>query len=185
MKYSLSYFLLGLVGISLFACTKKKPDNTIIIHKAQLEKPQGTHKVGDRTQEKTLSWGGKEYHISILRKANTDAPQIKDASGTTYYDNDITVKIARTDSSVFFEHTFKKSEFAAFMDDNYRNKSVLYSIIFLKNKPSYLLFTATVGSPDQTSSDEYLPFAIKISPSGTYSIDKDVQMENENVAMDY
>ena len=64
------------------------------------------------SQSRVIEWLGNSYTVSTERKADTSLPLCKDEQGNDYYDNRITVTIARKDGSVFFKRTFTKTDFA-------------------------------------------------------------------------
>jgi len=114
--------------------------------------------------------------VFVQRKADESLPLADDGQGNKYYDNRITVKVTRKDGSEFFNRTFSKDDFDAYVDPLYKKNSALLGIVFDKAEGDYLVFAASVGSPDRMS-DEYVPLVLKISRFGDVRISKDTQMD--------
>ena len=164
------------------AC-KEKPQSNIIIAKKQTEKPapSALQKMSDYEWSNTVAWLDKQYTVSIQRKADESLPKAKDESGNVYFDNVITLKVMRPDGSVFFDRTFKKSDFSAFADNDYGKNGALLGIVFDKAEGDYLNFAASIGSPD-TMSDEYIPLVLRLSRMGDVRIEKDTQLDTASSA---
>ena len=62
------------------------------------------------------------------------------------------------------------------MDDIYKKNSALLGIVPDKAEGDYIVFAASVGSPDKNS-DEYVPLVLKVSRFGDVKISKDTQMD--------
>ena len=112
----------------------------------------------------------------VERKADESLPLADDGQGNKYYDNRITVKIVRKDGSEFFNRTFVKEDFSAYVDALYKKNSALLGIVLDRAEADYLVFAASVGSPDKMS-DEYVPLVMKVSRFGDVKISKDTQLD--------
>ncbi|MGI6222000.1 MAG: DUF4738 domain-containing protein [Prevotella sp.] len=182
--YRTTLFLILCIGLLLTSCKKKKEDPTIIIHKTEVKKPQGTHKVGDQTRNYDFQWLGANYKAVVERKADPSLPTATDDEGAKYYDNRISVKILRADGSVFYDHTFSKEDFSAELDERIKKNGVLYSMIYVKNDGDNVEMKASVGSPNQMSSDDYVSFTVKISRMGAMKLSKDQQLDTNSEGTD-
>ena len=119
---------------------------------------------------------GSTYQVLVERKADESLPLADDGQGNKYYDNRITVKIIRKDGSEFFNRTFVKEDFSAYVDALYKKNSALLGIVLDRAEADYLVFAASVGSPDKMS-DEYVPLVMKVSRFGDVKISKDTQLD--------
>ncbi len=182
MKHLTPILLLAATLLVVTAC-KEKPQSNIIIAKKQTEKPapSAPQKMSDYEWSNTVAWLDKQYTVSIQRKADESLPKAKDESGNVYFDNVITLKVMRPDGSVFFDRTFKKSDFSAFADNDYGKNGALLGIVFDKAEGDYLNFAASIGSPD-TMSDEYIPLVLRLSRMGDVRIEKDTQLDTGSSA---
>ena len=109
---------------------------------------------------------------------NPGVPRIEytyDEQGNSYYDNRISVRILRSDGSVFFERTFLKTDFTQYISDTY-SKGALLGVVFDCVDGDCLRFAASVGSPDKMS-DEYEPLVVKVSRLGALSVAKDTKLD--------
>lgn len=178
--YTTTFFMAFCVGLLLTSCKKKQDDTTIIIHKTEVRKPQGTAKVGDQTRNYDFQWLGANYKAVVERKADASLPVATDDEGVKYYDNRICVRILRADGSVFFERVFSKEDFAANLDEHTKKNGVLYSMIYSKAEGDNVELKASVGSPNQMSSDDYITLTVRISRTGAWSVTKDLQLDTES-----
>lgn len=167
----------GILAGTIISCKEKQPTNDIIISKpVEKAEPKTTQKMGDYNQTIEVAWVGTTYKVAVERKADTTLPLVDDGTGNKYYDNKISVRIIRQDGSEFFNRTFSKQDFMSYVDDIYKKNSALLGIVLDKAEGDYVLFAASVGSPDKNS-DEYVPLVLKVSRYGDVKISKDTQMD--------
>ena len=182
MKSKVIVSALLICTIVVSSCTGKKDNNqNIITHKEQpSKKVEQTQKVGDYTQTTTTKWLGNTYKVQVVRKAATKLPLIsQENSNSKYYDNEIELKVMRSDGSIFFSKSFTKDDFAKYVDASFMKKSALLGIVLDHAESNYLIFAASVGLPDRLS-DEYIPLVLKISNQGSLSISNDTQLDTES-----
>lgn len=177
MKQIATLMMAGILAGTFVSCKEKQPSNDIIITKpVEKPKPKTTQKIGDYAQTIDVEWVGATYKVAVERKADTTLPIVDDGEGNKYYDNRISVRIIRQDGSEFFNRTFTKQDFISYVDDIYKKNSALLGIVPDKPEGDYILFAASVGSPDRNS-DEYVPLVLKVSRFGDVKISKDMQMD--------
>lgn len=175
-KKNLTMVLAFGVLMGVVACKEKKQSDVIITTKPVPEAKKPTQKVGDYETTTPVDWVGSTYQVLVERKADESLPLADDGQGNKYYDNRITVKIVRKDGSEFFNRTFVKEDFSAYVDALYKKNSALLGIVLDRAEADYLVFAASVGSPDKMS-DEYVPLVIKVSRFGDVKISKDTQLD--------
>ena len=177
MKQIATLMMAGILAATFVSCKDKQPSNDIIITKpVETPKPKTTQKMGDYAQTIDVEWVGSTYKVAVERKADTTLPIVDDGEGNKYYDNKISVRIIRQDGSEFFNRTFSKQDFISYVDDIYKKNSALLGIVPDKAEGDFILFAASVGSPDKNS-DEYVPLVMKVSRFGDIKISKDTQMD--------
>lgn len=164
------------VLMGVVACKEKKQTDVIITTKPVPEAKKPTQKVGDYETTTPVDWVGSTYQVLVERKADESLPLADDGQGNKYYDNRITLKIVRKDGSEFFNRTFVKEDFSAYVDALYKKNSALLGIVLDRAEADYLVFAASVGSPDKMS-DEYVPLVMKVSRFGDVKISKDTQLD--------
>ena len=146
---------LSLVGLITVSCGKKKQHDDIIV-------------------QETEKWLGKQYQIEVTRTADDSLKMVKDETGQQFVDNRITLRVIRTDGSIFCTKTFTKSAFDGCLDDDYRKTGILEGFVFDKAEGNQLYFAASVCHPQ---TDEYIPMVVTVSNFGEVGVAKDQQME--------
>lgn len=157
-------------------CHEQKKTDVIIANKPVVKKPQGTQKMGEYSQNRTVKWLGTDYEVQLKREADASLELVHLDDGGSFFDNRITVRVLRQDGSEFFNKTFTKDYFSSYLDEDTKKHGALLGIVYMKAEGDYLVFAASVGSPDATS-DEYVPMILKISRMGTISVSKDTLMD--------
>jgi len=158
----------------LTACGGKKKSTDIIAQKVVEQAPKEPVRMQEYTDERTIAWIGKSYHVAIHREASDSQPMVKDETGQEFVDNVFTLAVTRSDGSMFFSRTFTKSSVAQYLDDNYRKAGIFEGLVFDKVDGDWLLFAASVGLPQ---TDEYIPLVIKLSRNSELQISRDTQMD--------
>lgn len=164
----------AVMAFVLTGCQEKKQPYNIIVKKEKAVSPSKPLAMGDYKQDYPVEWAGKSYTVKVDFKADTSLQTVSDGS-RDYYDNRIAMTIEREDGSSFFSHEFVKSDFSEYVDADYLAKSALLGIVYDKADNDHLVFAASVGSPDK-SSDDYVPFVLKISRAGNMTVSKDTRI---------
>ena len=165
---------LSLVGLITVSCGKKKQHDDIIVQETETPQPQGPIRMQDYKDVKDIQWLGKQYQIEVTRTADDSLKLVKDETGQQFVDNRITLRVIRTDGSIFCTKTFTKSAFDGCLDDDYRKTGILEGFVFDKAEGNQLFFAASVCHPQ---TDEYIPMVVTVSNFGEVGIAKDQQME--------
>lgn len=165
---------LSIVGLITVSCGKKKQHDDIIVQETETPKPQAPIRMQDYKDIKDVQWLDKQYQIVVTRTADDSLKMVKDETGQQFVDNRITLRIIRTDGSIFCTKTFTKSAFDGCLDDDYRKTGILEGFVFDKAEGNQLFFAASVCHPQ---TDEYIPMVVTVSNFGEVGIAKDQQME--------
>lgn len=171
------YCLLALAVVGVAACKDKKQDDIIIVRKPTVAEKQKTRKTGDMSVDKTVSWAGAQYAISLRLRADASLPTASDGV-TDFYDNSVTLSISRHDGTPLLTRKFTKADFRQYVDNAYYKDGALLGFVFDKVEGGNLKFAVTVGNPDRAS-DEFAPLALYVSPSGAVSIKKVEDLDEE------
>ena len=163
-----------LVAGLLTGCKQKKQTEDIIVRKTEAPKPQAPIRMQEYTQVKDVKWLDREYQVDIRRMADDSLRMVKDETGQKFVDNRILLKVIRQDGSVFFSHTFTKSSFDDYLDDDYRSTGILEGLVFDRVEGYNLIFAGSVSHPQ---TDEYIPLVITLSNFGDVDISVDTQMD--------
>ena len=173
MNYK-SVVALAFVGLITTSCGKKKQHDDIIVQETEVPQPQAPIRMQDYKDVKDVQWLGKQYQVEVTRTASDSLTMVKDETGQQFVDNRITLRIIRTDGSIFCTKTFTKSAFDGCLDDDYRKTGILEGFVFDKAEGNQLFFAASVCHPQ---TDEYIPMVVTVSNFGEVGIAKDQQME--------
>ena len=165
---------LAFVGLITVSCGKKKQHDDIIVQETETPQPQAPIRMQDYKDVKDIQWLGKQYQIEVTRTADDSLKLVKDETGQQFVDNRITLRVIRTDGSIFCTKTFTKSAFDGCLDDDYRKTGILEGFVFDKAEGNQLFFAASVCHPQ---TDEYIPMVVTVSNFGDVGITKDQQME--------
>ena len=165
---------LSLVGLITVSCGKKKQHDDIIVQETETPQPQAPIRMQDYKDVKDIQWLGKQYQIEVTRTADDSLKMVKDETGQQFVDNRITLRVIRTDGSIFCTKTFTKGAFDGCLDDDYRKTGILEGFVFDKAEGNQLFFAASVCHPQ---TDEYIPMVVTVSNFGDVGIAKDQQME--------
>ena len=162
------------VGLITVSCGKKKQHDDIIVQETETPQPQAPIRMQDYKDVKDIQWLGKQYQIEVTRTADDSLKMVKDETGQQFVDNRITLRVIRTDGSIFCTKTFTKSAFDGCLDDDYRKTGILEGFVFDKAEGNQLYFAASVCHPQ---TDEYIPMVVTVSNFGEVGVAKDQQME--------
>lgn len=165
---------LSLVGLITVSCGKKKQHDDIIVQETETPQLQAPIRMQDYKDVKDIQWLGKQYQIEVTRTADDSLKMVKDETGQQFVDNRITLRVIRTDGSIFCTKTFTKSAFDGCLDDDYRKTGILEGFVFDKAEGNQLYFAASVCHPQ---TDEYIPMVVTVSNFGDVGVAKDQQME--------
>ena len=165
---------LSLVGLITVSCGKKKQHDDIIVQETETPQPQAPIRMQDYKDVKDIQWLGKQYQIEVTRTADDSLKMVKDETGQQFVDNRITLRVIRSDGSIFCTKTFTKSAFDGCLDDDYRKTGILEGFVFDKAEGNQLYFAASVCHPQ---TDEYIPMVVTVSNFAEVGIAKDQQME--------
>ena len=168
--------ILALIAVPclLASCGQKKQHDDIIVQQTETPKPQAPIRMQDYKDVKDVQWLGNQYQIEVSRTADDSLKMVNDETGQKFVDNRITLRVIRTDGSVFCSKTFTKAAFDACLDDDYRKTGILEGFVFDKAEGNQLFFAASVCHPQ---TDEYIPMVVTISNFAEVGISKDQQME--------
>ena len=168
--------ILALIAVPclLASCGQKKQHDDIIVQHTEAPKPQAPIRMQDYKDVKDVQWLGKQYQVEVSRTADDSLRMVKDENGQKFVDNRITLKVIRTDGSVFCSKSFTKAAFDGCLDDDYRKTGILEGFVFDKAEGNQLFFAASVCHPQ---TDEYIPLIVTVSNFGEVGISRDQDLE--------
>lgn len=175
MKTALtSIFVAFTAAVLMSGCEEKKETKVIITTRPVEVVKKDTVKMEEMKNVTDVSWNGSDYCVSVNRRADKSLAITEDEGENKYYDNRIELKILHGDGTVFFQKEFVKDDFKDFVSEEFFAKKALVGFVFEKVDGSNLKFAASIGSPDKFS-DDFIPFEVVVSKSGSMSIKKSEQ----------
>lgn len=176
----INYILMTtLLAGMLCGCAEKKKSDIIIAPKPVAKTAKKlTQKMSNYEQARDVEWLGATYKVVVKRECDPSLPLVTLDENNKYYDNKITIHILRKDGTEFFNQSFTKAAFDAYLDNHTKESGALLGIVYVKADGDNLCFAASVGSPDVTS-DEYVPLVLKISRMGAVGISKDQLLDTD------
>ena len=163
---------LGLVLLA--SCGEKKKSEDIIAQRVIKVKPKAPVKMQEYNDERDVEWIGKSYHVAVHRQPADSLPMVKDETGQKFVDNRISLRVLRSDGSVFFSRVFTKAAFDAYLDNDYRQTGILEGLVFDRVEGANLFFAASVSHPQ---TDEYIPMVLSVSSQGEIGIRRDTDLD--------
>ena len=163
-----------LATMLMAGCGKKKQAEDIIVPKVEVAKPQGPIRMQEYKQTTDVAWLGKNYQVEVHRVADDSLKMVKDENGQKFVDNRISVKVMRSDGSVFFSRSFTKAAFESYLNNDYRQTGVLEGLVYDKVEGNNLFFAASVSHPQ---TDEYIPLVVSVSNFGEVGIRLDTDLD--------
>lgn len=169
------YQILPLAALLLLmGCSQKKKSDDIIATKPEVVKPQAPIRMQEYKQTTDVAWLGKNYQVEVHRVADDSLKMVKDENGQKFVDNRISVKVMRSDGSVFFSRSFTKAAFESYLNNDYRQTGVLEGLVYDKVEGNNLFFAASVSHPQ---TDEYIPLVVSVSNFGEVGIRLDTDLD--------
>lgn len=167
-----TYALIAASLLLCCSCTKKKHAETIIIDKPIVVEKKTTKLQQEVTHKEVVNWGGNEYTISLFRSGDKTLPLVKDENGREYYDNTVKLEVTRADGSQFCSHLFTKAYLEKYCTSEWAKHGSLIGVAFRGIEDQHLIFSASVGSPDELS-DQFEPLKIKVSRFDDITVERD------------
>jgi len=174
MRQFSKLIVISLAVLVLAGCKEKKKSNVIIATKVEIPKPTAPIRMQEYTQVKDVKWLGKNYQVEIRRLPDDSLSMVQDEIGQKFVDNHVSLRIIRSDGSVFFDKIFTKAAFDAQLDDDYRQTGITEGFVFDKVDGNQLVFAASVCHPQ---TDEYIPLIVTVSNFGEVGITRDTQLD--------
>ena len=177
MKKIVFGLLMAGIVVLMAACGGKKKSDDIIAQRVVKVKPQAPVRMQEYTDNRDVSWIGRQYHVAIHRQPSDSLPTVKDETGQKFVDNVISMAVSRQDGSVFFSRVFTKTDFLPYLDADYSKTGILEGFVFDKADGDWLEFAASVSHPQ---TDEYIPLVVRLSRMGEVVIKRDTSLDTHS-----
>ena len=165
-----------LFSIAIIAgCKEKKQSEEIITSRVEVQKPSGPVRIQAYADSKEVQWLGRTYTVEWKRTPDDSLRMVKDENGQKYVDNRVAIRVVRTDGSVFFQKSFTKSAFTAYLPEKYNRMGILEGLVFDEVDGNHLVFAASVSLPQ--TEDEYIPLEVRVDNFGNVAIERDNSLD--------
>ena len=165
-----------LFSIAIIAgCKEKKQSEEIITSRVEVQKPSGPVRIQTYADSKEVQWLGRTYTVEWKRTPDDSLRMVKDENGQKYVDNRVAIRVVRTDGSVFFQKSFTKSAFTAYLPEKYNRMGILEGLVFDEVDGNHLVFAASVSLPQ--TEDEYIPLEVRVDNFGNVAIERDNSLD--------
>jgi hypothetical protein len=125
----------------------------------------------------SLMQGSHKVVYSIERECAEDLPIVEDEYGVKYKDNRYALDI-RKDGNKLFSKKFTKADFNSKLSEDFKKYGIIDGMRFNRAEEGKLYFNTCVSYPE---SDMTCPFLLIIGPDGSYSIEHDTTVEDEDI----
>lgn len=152
--------------------------------KAETQETEQTEQVTDEVRSlpdyaytDSLMQGSHKIVYSITSGADDELPTVVDEDGVKYKDNRFQLKITK-DGRQLFSRSFTKADFKSQLSDEFRKYGIMDGLRFNHAEDGKLYFNTCVSFPE---SDMFCPFLLIIGPDGSYRIEPDTTVEDEEL----
>lgn len=170
------YIMAGVAVLLFAACSSQKKsdkDNVQVLMQdsAAMSAPQ---RMQTSDTKVTITYKGKEYHSSVVRRPDDSLPVVKNEQGEKFVDNSITLRITCGGKQIV-DKVFTKESFASLVDANFMKHSILEGLVYDKTTPQGIVYAASICYPQ---TDLYVPLRLTVSADGKISMAKEELMED-------
>jgi hypothetical protein len=156
-------------------CKEKKQSDEIITSRVEEQKVTGPVRIQPYADSREVQWVGRSYNVEWKRTPDDSLRMVKDENGQSFVDNRVSIRIIRADGSVFFEKSFTKAAFSAYLPEKYNRQGILEGLVFDEVDGNQLVFAASVSLPQ--TEDEYIPLSVMVDNFGNVAIERDNSLD--------
>ena len=120
-----------------------------------------------------ITYKGKEYHSSVVRRPDENLPIVKNDQGEKFIDNRITLRITCAGKQIV-DKVFTKESFASLVDAKFMKYAILEGLVYDKVTPQGFVYAASICYPQ---SDLYVPLRLTVTVDGKISMAKEELMQ--------
>lgn len=160
---------------ALSSCTQQNTKKEVTIQTEQTI--DEVHSMPDYSYIDSLMQGSHKVVYSIERECAEDLPIVEDEYGVKYKDNRYALDI-RKDGNKLFSKKFTKADFNSKLSEDFKKYGIIDGMRFNRAEEGKLYFNTCVSYPE---SDMTCPFLLIIGPDGSYSIEHDTTVEDEDI----
>ncbi|WP_294618872.1 DUF4738 domain-containing protein [uncultured Bacteroides sp.] len=169
------YVVFGIVALFAVSCTlqdKNGNDVQILMKDSAVISAPQRMQVSDT--KVTITYKGKEYRSSVVRRPDESLPIIKSEQGERFVDNSIALRIT-CDGKPIVDKVFTKNSFASLVETRFMKYAILEGLVYDKTTPQGIVYAASICYPQ---TDLYIPFILTVSADGRISVTKEELLED-------
>lgn len=170
-------YILACAIVVLFAsCSsqKKNEKDELKVLMQDSTEVSGPQRMQVSDAKETITYKGKEYHSSVVRRPDESLPIVKNEQGERFVDNRITLRITCAGKQVV-DKVFTKESFASLVDAKFMKHAILEGLVYDKTTPQGLVYAASICYPQ---TDLYVPLKLTVSADGKISMVREELMED-------
>ncbi|EJW98513.1 hypothetical protein, secreted [gut metagenome] len=168
--------LVGVIMLLLSACSSSTK-SSLATQEAQMQEnvqPDGLQRMQVSEVTTKVSFRGKVYHSTVVRKPDESLPKVINEQGEKFVDNRIILTLT-CDGKTVLHRTFTKESFASLVDAKFMKHALLEGVVLDEPSAQGIVYAASVGYPQ---SDLYVPLRLTVTPDGNLTISKDDLMDD-------
>lgn len=169
------YVLACVVTVLFASCSSQKKnekDGLKVLVQDSFE-VDGPQRMQASDAESAVTYKGKEYHSSVVRRPDEGLPIVKNEQGERFVDNRITLHITCAGKQLV-DKVFTKESFASLIDAKFMKYGILEDLVYDKTTPQGLVYAASICYPQ---TDLYVPLRLTVSTDGKISMLKEELVE--------
>lgn len=175
MKKAILTFLFSSTLITLSSCTQQNTKTEATVQTEQTI--DEVHSLPAYSYVDSLMQGSHKVVYHIERECAEDLPIVEDEEGIKYKDNRYTLNITK-DGTKLFSKQFTKADFKSKLSENFQDLGIMDGMRFNRAEEGKLYFNTCISYPE---SDMTCPFLLIIGPDGSYAIEDDTTVEDDEV----
>lgn len=172
---TVAHIVICMAVLSLASCTSRNRDGEVV---QILMKDSAVVSAPQRMQvsdaEATVTYQGKEYRSSVVRRPDDNLPVVKNEQGERFVDNSIALRITCGGKPIV-DKVFTKQSFASLVDARFLKNAILEGMVYDKTTPQGIVYAGSICYPQ---TDLYVPFRLTVSAGGDISLAKEELLED-------
>ena len=169
------YVLACVMAVLFAACSSQKKnekDDMKVLMQDSTE-INGPERMQVSDTKVAITYKGKEYHSSVVRRPDENLPIVKNDQGEKFIDNRITLRITCAGKQIV-DKVFTKESFASLVDAKFMKYAILVGLVYDKVTPQGFVYAASICYPQ---SDLYVPLRLTVTVDGKISMAKEELMQ--------
>lgn len=169
------YIVTCVVGLLVASCNSRSKggeDVQVLMPDSTVTSAPQRMQVSDA--KVTITYKGKEYHSSVVRRPDENLPVVKNEQGEKFVDNSITLRITCGGKQIV-DKVFTKESFASLVDAKFMKYAILEGLVYDKTTPQGFVYAASVCYPQ---TDLYVPLRLTVSSEGKILMAKEELLQD-------